>query len=185
MATIFITGITGFVGKELAKQFTFEGHSVFGSSFTAEDKQSIKLDIRNFKEVFEAFQHIQPDIVIHSAALSSVTQGRTMEYYESNVLGTENVIDALNSLGGRRRLVFLSTAGVYGNQSAEILSEELNLKPVSHYGMSKLVCERMLANIINHHDVTIVRPFNIIGAGLVSLCLNLFSILLKEKTLLD
>lgn len=165
MAKIFITGISGFIGRELARQMTLAGHAVTGSSFTAADQNHIKCDIRKSGEVLEALTLAQPDIIIHAAALSSVTLGRTMDYYESNVLGTENVIEAVNALGGRKRLVFISTAGVYGNQKAEVLTEDLPPLPVSHYGMSKLVCERMLANVADAHDITIIRPFNIIGAG--------------------
>jgi GDP-6-deoxy-D-talose 4-dehydrogenase len=165
MAKIFITGISGFIGSELARQMSRAGHTVTGSSFTAASQNHIKCDIRKSEEILAAIAGVQPDIIIHAAALSSVTLGRTMDYYESNVLGTENVIAAVNALGGRRRLVFISTAGVYGNQKVEVLTEDLPPLPVSHYGMSKLVCERMLANVADAHDITIIRPFNIIGAG--------------------
>ena len=165
MATIFITGISGFIGKELARQMKLAGHMVTGSSFTGIGDSNTKCDIRKPDEVLNLILSAQPDVIIHAAALSSVTIGRTMDYYESNVLGTENVIAALNSLGGRRRIVFISTAGVYGNQKVQVLTEDLNPLPVSHYGMSKLVCERMLANEKDAHDITIVRPFNIVGIG--------------------
>lgn len=163
MARIFITGISGFIGNELARQLNTEGHSVFGSSFNSTSKEHIQCDIRSPEAILAAITQINPDIIIHAAALSSVTLGRTLDYYESNVLGTENVIMAVNALGGRRRLVFISTAGVYGNQSVEVLSEDLPPLPVSHYGMSKFVCERMLANVAGNHDITIIRPFNVIG----------------------
>ena len=165
MAKVFITGISGFVGGELARQMAAAGHSVTGSSFTTAKKNQIKCDIRKAEEILAAVIGSQPDIIIHAAALSSVTLGRTMDYYESNVLGTENVITAVNALGGRKRFVFISTAAVYGNQNVEILTEDLPPLPVSHYGMSKLVCERMLANMSDNHDITIIRPFNIIGPG--------------------
>jgi GDP-6-deoxy-D-talose 4-dehydrogenase len=165
MANIFITGISGFIGSELARQMALAGHTVTGSSFTGGSKNHFKCDIRKPEEILAVIEGAQPEIVIHAAALSSVTLGRTMDYYESNVLGTENVIAAVNALGGRRRLVFISTAGVYGNQKEEVLTEDLPPLPVSHYGMSKLVCERMLANVADAHDITIIRPFNIIGAG--------------------
>jgi GDP-6-deoxy-D-talose 4-dehydrogenase len=165
MAKIFITGISGFIGSELARQMALAGHTVTGSSFTSASESHFRCDIRKPEEILAAIASAQPEIIIHAAALSSVTLGRTMDYYESNVLGTENVIAAVNALGGRRRLVFISTAGVYGNQKVEILTEDLPPLPVSHYGMSKLVCERMLANAASSHDITIIRPFNVIGPG--------------------
>jgi GDP-6-deoxy-D-talose 4-dehydrogenase len=165
MAKIFITGITGFIGAELAYQMSSSGHTVTGSSFSANLGQYFQCDIRKLADIMAAIRQAQPDIVVHAAALSSVTLGRTMDYYESNVLGTENVIAAVNALGGRRRLIFISTAGVYGNQPVDVLSEDLQPLPLSHYGMSKLVCERMLANAATAHNITIVRPFNIVGPG--------------------
>jgi GDP-6-deoxy-D-talose 4-dehydrogenase len=165
MANVFITGISGFIGSELARQMSLDGHTVTGSSFSTGDQKHIKCDIRKPAEILAAIVSVHPDIIIHAAALSSVTLGRTMDYYESNVLGTENVISAVNAIGGRRRLIFISTAGVYGNQQQEVLSEDLPPLPVSHYGMSKLVCERMMANASEHHDITVIRPFNIVGPG--------------------
>lgn len=165
MSNVFITGISGFIGSELARQMTEAGHVVSGTSFSSSNEQHIRCDIRKHAEILKAIEQVQPEIIIHTAALSSVTLGRTMDYYESNVLGTENVLSAADALGGRRRIVFISTAGVYGNQPVEVLSEDLQPLPVSHYGMSKLVCERMLENAAEKHNITIIRPFNIIGPG--------------------
>jgi GDP-6-deoxy-D-talose 4-dehydrogenase len=165
LAKVFITGISGFIGSELARQMALEDHLVKGSSLTARIKTHIKCDIRKSSEILAAIASADPDIIIHTAALSSVTRGQTMDYYETNVLGTENVISAVDALGGRRRLIFVSTAAVYGNQKVEVLTEDLRPLPVSHYGMSKLVCERMIANASENHDITIVRPFNILGPG--------------------
>lgn len=107
----------------------------------------------------------QPEIIIHCAAISSVTVGRAMEYYRVNTVGTENLVDAFAQSTGQRRFVFVSTAGVYGNQEHEVLHEGLCPKPVHHYGMSKFCCERLLANYADRLDYTVIRPFNIIGEG--------------------
>ncbi len=88
-----------------------------------------------------------------------------MQYYESNVLATENLFAAINEMGIRCRVLFVSTAGVYGNQATNVLNEELRPLPVSHYGLSKFVCERLASILGSAHDVTIARPFNVIGPG--------------------
>lgn len=165
MAKVFITGISGFVGKEVARHFIDDGYTVTGTSFRSKNDLHVTCDLRNSEDISAALNYAQPDIIIHAAALSSVTRGSTMDYYESNVLATENLISAVDSLGGRKRLIFISTAGVYGNQPVEVLTEDLNPLPVSHYGMSKFVCERLMAAARENHNVTVIRPFNIIGTG--------------------
>lgn len=165
MLRVFITGISGFIGQHLERQMKAEGHLVTGTTFNANDNEHIHCDIRSPEEIRVAIAEANPDIIIHLAAISSVTLGKTLEYYECNVVGTENVIAAVKALNGRRRLVFVSSAAVYGNQPVEVLTEDLQPLPVSHYGMSKFVCERMLANESENIDYTIIRPFNFIGEG--------------------
>lgn len=165
MLRVFITGILGFIGQHLARQMRAEGHLVTGTTFNVNDAEHVHCDIRNPEEIRIAVAEANPDIIIHLAAISSVTLGKTLEYYECNVVGTENVIAAVKAMDGRRRLVFVSSAAVYGNQPVDVLTEDLQPLPVSHYGMSKFVCERMLANDIEHIDYTIIRPFNFIGEG--------------------
>ena len=165
MAKILITGITGFIGAELKIQFESAGHNVFGISSSVSSEKCFLCDLRNRKLVAEVILKIEPDIVIHAAGLASVTKGESIDYYEHNVLTNENVLLALDLLKGRKRFVFLSTAAVYGNQPTDILHEELIPLPVSHYGMSKYVCERMVNMASEKHDITNLRLFNLIGSG--------------------
>lgn len=166
MTKVFITGITGFVGSELARQMRDSRYSVVGTSTKESNEENcIQCDIRNADAVLKTIAAVSPDIIIHNAALSLATHENTRDYYENNVLGTENVIKAINALKQRKKIIFISTAGVYGNHPVGILSEDLSPLPVTHYGMSKFVCERMIMNEIERHDVMIIRPFNIIGRG--------------------
>ncbi len=165
MARVFITGITGFIGRRLAKQLAASGHMVWGTSMTEGFGRQLLCDLRNLDEASATVKTVDPEVTIHLAALSSVTAGSTMEYYETNVLATENLLKALEKIGRKRRFLFVSTAGVYGNQSSEVLTESLTPQPVSHYGMSKYVCERMVNTFGQDHDITIFRPFNVIGSG--------------------
>lgn len=164
MASILVTGATGFVGRHLVRQLRGQGHDIVGTS-TREGHDGVACDLRDRERVREVVNAADPEVVIHLAALSSVTAGATLEYYETNLVGTENLLQAVNALGSRRRFIFVSTAGVYGNQQTSILSEDLAPLPVSHYGISKYACERVVANFSDRHDVTIARPFNVIGVG--------------------
>lgn len=164
MAVILITGVTGFVGRHLEVLLSKSGHDVLGTT-TQDNETLINCDFRDRDRVFEVIKKVKPDVVIHLAALSSVTQGKTIEYYETNLVGTENLLQAIDTLQGRRRIIFVSTAGVYGNQETSVLSEDLCPLPVSHYGISKFACERIVTNYKDRHNITIVRPFNVIGVG--------------------
>jgi nucleoside-diphosphate-sugar epimerase len=67
--------------------------------------------------------------------------------------------------GNNPRVILASTAGVYGNQSAEYYSEDLSISPVNHYSCSKASMEYMSRNYSDCADIVRVRPFNIIGVG--------------------
>lgn len=165
MARILITGITGFVGGEVARQAIELDHEVSGISFSHENDRCLRCDISDKQQVLEVIRTLDPEIIIHCAGIASVTKGSTIDYYQAHVVGTENIISALDALGGRRRLVLLSTAAVYGNQPVSVLHENLIPLPVSHYGMSKYVCERLVNMAAENHDITNLRLFNLIGPG--------------------
>lgn len=167
MAKIFITGINGFFGRNLAAYLRDRGHKVAGGSRVADKSNSVEeFDLGSSEGMFQALSLHQPDVIIHTAALSSVTEGRTLDYYQVNTLGTENLLNAVDKLKKRTRFLYISTAGIYGNQATDVLHEDLIPNPVSHYGISKFAAECLVrAEFSKRHDVTIIRPFNVIGAG--------------------
>ncbi len=167
MAKIFITGGSGFFGRNLANYLRRKGHEVTGGSRTANKGLGIEaFDLGSVDGMYQVLALHQPDIIIHTAALSSVTEGRTLDYYAVNTLGTENLLNAVDRLKKRTRFIYISTAGVYGCQATDILHEDLVPNPVSHYGISKFAGECLVrAEFSKRHDVMVIRPFNIIGAG--------------------
>lgn len=165
MARILVTGATGFVGSYVYDLLRQDGHEVYGTTKSKPSENIIHCNINEESETSDLVNTIKPEAIIHSAAISSVTSSSSYEYYLSNTIGTENLLKATSSLQKKIRFVFLSTAGVYGNQNTGSLSESLCPKPVHHYGMSKFCCERMILNFSDTIDYTILRPFNIIGAG--------------------
>ena len=165
MKKVLLTGSSGFIGTKLQEILMQRGYKIFGVS-SQPSRSEYVCDLRQKESVEKLLVSTSPDIVVHAAALSSVTRGSVIEYYESNVLATDNIISSLRLLGGRKRIIFLSSAAVYGNQPGiEFLTENLCPKPISHYGLSKYVCERILINSMVEHDITIVRPFNLVGNG--------------------
>lgn len=164
MSRILITGATGFLGAHFFKLFERKGYETYGTSTTRAADRIRLCNIENFSEIKSVLGDIRPDLVIHCAAIASVTSSPPGKYYTTNVIGAENVIQASVS-AGVKRLIHISTAGVYGNQETDLLSEALAPKPVHHYGMSKFCSERVALNYKNNIDISIVRPFNIIGRG--------------------
>lgn len=163
MTKVLVTGGSGFFGQGIMKAFAANGFDVVGTSTKSNGGRLIGCDIVDFDAVKTAVDDSDPDIIIHSAALSSVTSGKPIDYYTVNVVGTENVLRAASSR--KRRVVLVSTAGVYGNQTTDVLTEDLSPAPVHHYGISKFACERLAVIHGAALDITIVRPFNIIGVG--------------------
>ncbi|TPK35956.1 NAD(P)-dependent oxidoreductase [Mesorhizobium sp. B2-5-4] len=166
VSKILVTGASGFIGTRLCTLLREQGHTVFGVSSGAEPyPQGPNFSLENSEAVWAAVAHADPDIVIHLAALATVTGNKASAYYEINALGSERLIKAVDHLGRRIRFIFVSTAGVYGNQPSNVLSEDMPPLPVHHYGLSKFVAERLTVLAAERHDITIVRPFNVIGSG--------------------
>jgi UDP-glucose 4-epimerase len=107
------------------------------------------------------------DAVFHLAALIVVPESvsRPELYYRNNVVGTLNLVDAMRG-AGVRRLVFSSTAAVYGEPEAVPIPEEAPTRPTNPYGNTKLAMDRMLADECAAHGLGAVslRYFNVGGA---------------------
>lgn len=166
MTRVLLTGVTGFIGRYVRDHLLAMGHEVLGLSTRASSIPGhFQCDITDARQVSSVMEEARPDCVLHSAALSSVTAGQALDYYRINVVGTENLLKTFVEHGSGRRFIFISTAGVYGNQQVEVLTEDLCPKPVHHYGMSKFAAEQIVKNHASRLDYTIVRPFNLIGVG--------------------
>ena len=121
------------------------------------------LDTHSLETVMEAFC---PDVVVHLAAIASPVHQNVLEVYNVNVVGTENLLTAVKKcLPAGTRVILASTAGVYGNQQASLLSEDMSFNPVNHYSYSKMVMEFLSRQYADTLDICIIRPFNIIGIG--------------------
>jgi len=107
------------------------------------------------------------DAVLHFAALIVVPESvaRPERYYRNNVVGTLNLVDALRQ-AGVRRLVFSSTAAVYGEPESVPIPESAPTRPASPYGNSKLAVDRLLADECAAHGLAAasLRYFNVGGA---------------------
>ena len=172
---LLVTGGTGYIGSVVAYQLVEAGHEVVilddlskgheeaapeGTRFVRGDL----LDADQLRDVFgEGF-----DGVIHLAARSTV--GESVEhpelYYRTNVCGTLNLLDAMRE-AGVRRLVFSSTAAVYGEPEEVPILESAPTLPTNPYGASKLAADQMIGYEASAHGLAAasLRYFNVAGAS--------------------
>lgn len=198
---ILITGITGFIGAELAHRLLEEGHEVWGivrhvvgrSFESLEDiKDKIHLvtcDITDYFSVKKTLEKVNPDTVVHLAALSPVRLSfeHPFEYQKSILLGTVNMAESIMELYGpdKVRLIVASTAEVYGIQEEKPFTEDIRLEPSSPYAVAKASMDmymRMLFRVYNFNGV-ILRNSNTFGRKYDSSFFTEYLItqMLKEK----
>jgi nucleoside-diphosphate-sugar epimerase len=110
-------------------------------------------------------QECAPDYIVHLAGISYVAHGQARDFYETNVFGALNVLEACCKSGiSPAKTILASSATVYGPREGS-LSEELCPAPVNHYAVSKLGMEHMAANYFPYLNILLVRPFNYTGPG--------------------
>ncbi len=161
---VFITGINGFTGIYLSKYFADKDYEVFGLS-NYEERENSNIFICNLLEkdkLCAIIKEIQPSIVIHLAAISFVGHENSNEMYDVNVIGTQNLLEAIKNEAKNsiKKIIIASSATVYGNQFESVLSETLCPNPINHYGISKLAMEFVTRTYFDTLPIIITRPFN-------------------------
>lgn len=167
MKKVLITGINGFTGTHLEQYLLQQGFDVYGTVIgTPSHDKHFKCDITDAKQIVRVVSSVMPEYVVHIAAISFVGESNASLIYDVNVIGSENLLQALlKSECHPEKVILASSATVYGNQGKELLDESMCPKPVNHYGSSKFVMEQICSNYFNKFDIIITRPFNYTGVG--------------------
>ncbi|MBE3068330.1 MAG: GDP-mannose 4,6-dehydratase [Chloroflexi bacterium] len=169
MAKVLITGIRGFTGQHLLKELLDAGHEVCGLAHTPAPEASVRVhvcDLLDRTALTEVLAREQPEAVVHLAAIAFVAHGDARAIYETNVVGTRNLLDAIHTSGCRPKSVLLaSSANIYGNADREVIDESTPAAPANDYAVSKLAMEYMARLWEDKLPITIVRPFNYTGVG--------------------
>jgi len=133
------------------------------------DVPFIKGDLTHFSEIKQALETVKPDAVIHFAAYIQMGESvqNPRKYYHNNVLGSMNLANAMVETGVDK-IVFSSSAGVYGNPQRIPIQEDDPKLPTNPYGETKLVVERMLRWYEKPYGLRSIsiRYFNAAGATL-------------------
>ncbi|MGA3037333.1 MAG: GDP-mannose 4,6-dehydratase [Vulcanimicrobiaceae bacterium] len=166
---ILVTGGSGFVGRRLVAALRERGDDVVSAAPSQGDDQHLPLDLTDSDNVRAVVEMVQPDVVYHLAAQSFVPASieDPLTTYRVNVDGTAFLLEALREL--KPRLLFVSSAEVYGRRPQEDmpLRETLPPRPANPYAASKAAGEALVLGW--HHaygiDAVISRAFNHIGAG--------------------
>lgn len=168
MKKILITGANGFIGNDLVKKCEKNGYEYMACvcGCRADKPNTYLLDLLDIDNIRTVFRQFMPDVIIHLAAIAAPVHSNAAEIYNVNVCGTENILKAAEEILPKgTRIILISTAGVYGNQDIEALNENCPFNPVNHYSCSKMTTEIWSRQYSDIFDITIVRPFNIIGKG--------------------
>ncbi|QNI32615.1 UDP-glucose 4-epimerase GalE [Alloacidobacterium dinghuense] len=172
---LLVTGGAGYVGGTVAELLLRKGHEVAvydnlchgHRSMVPKQAEFIEGDIADRSKLDQLFSSRTFDGVMHFAAL--IEAGESMRrpelYFRSNSAGTLTLLESMLA-NGVRRLVFSSTAAVYGEPESTPIREDAPLRPTNAYGESKLLVEQMLTwiNRIHGFRYASLRYFNVAGA---------------------
>ncbi len=169
-----ITGAAGFLGSALANHLSKQGHQVRGlDDLSTGDKDALSPDVHFTRgdvddrpKLWTLLQDV--DVVYHLAARVSVPESvlYPREYNAVNVGGTVSLMEAMRDVGVRR-VILASSGAVYGDSSAEKLTEATPPNPRSPYAVSKLAAEHYIRTIGTLWGIETVclRIFNAYGPG--------------------
>lgn len=153
---LLLTGADGFTGVHLSQAARQAGYAVFSLTAQLEDRKALQACVNE----------AQPTHVIHLAAISHVTHDDNLAYYQTNLLGSLDLLEALSTLTSPpQKVILASSANVYGNTEQSPILESQPPAPVNHYAMSKLAMELLARNFDARLPIVITRPFNYTGVG--------------------
>ena len=172
--TILVTGGAGYVGAHACKALARAGFTpvVFDNLSTGHRGfvrwgPLVEGDIRDCSTVLQAFRTYRPDAVLHFAACAYVGESVAdpHKYYDNNVTGSLSLLKAMLEVGCRN-IVFSSSCAIYGQPEELPIGETAPKNPLSPYGASKLMVERLLSDYGCAYGLASIalRYFNAAGA---------------------
>ncbi|BFI19997.1 UDP-glucose 4-epimerase [Marchantia polymorpha subsp. ruderalis] len=183
---ILVTGGAGYIGSHTALQLLLEGYKVvIVDNLDNSDEEAVKrvvdlsgkhgvnlyffkVDICNRDALDRIFQKFRFDAVIHFAGLKAVGESvaKPLHYYSNNLIGTLNLLELMADVGCKK-LVFSSSATVYGQPKSVPCTEDFPVEALNPYGRTKLFIEE-ISRDLQYSDpewrIILLRYFNPVGA---------------------
>lgn len=180
---ILVTGGAGYIGSHTCVQLLEAGHNIIVldnldnsceeslnrvKKITGKNFKFYKIDLLDYDGTNKVFEENEIDAVIHFAGLKAVGESVAipLRYYHNNITGTLNLCDIM-SKHNVKKLVFSSSATVYGDPATVPITEDFPLHATNPYGRTKLMIEEILRDLYvsdNDWDIVILRYFNPVGA---------------------
>lgn len=180
---LLITGGAGYIGSHTCVELLEAGYDIVVldnlvnskeeslkrvKEITGKDFPFYKADLLDREATEEVFKKERPEGVIHFAGLKAVGESvaKPLEYYHNNLVGTINLLEFMRKYDCKR-LVFSSSATVYGDPASVPIVESFPLAVTNPYGRTKLMIEDMLRDIYKSDDtwsIVLLRYFNPVGA---------------------
>lgn len=183
MSTILVTGGTGYIGSHTCVELIQAGYDVVVMDNLYNSKEAVldriekiagkkpkfyKVDLLDEQGLRQIFDENKIDAVIHFAGYKAVGESveKPLVYYENNIAGSINLYKVMKEVGCKR-IVFSSSATVYGDPQSVPIKEDFPVHTTNPYGTTKLMNEMILEDIA-HADpewsILLLRYFNPIGA---------------------
>ena len=183
MGRILVTGGAGYIGSHTVVELLNRGEEIvivdnFSNSspevldkikqITNKDFKFYEVDIVDEENLRKIFEENEIESVIHFAGLKAVGESvsKPIEYYHNNITGTLILLKVMKKYGCKK-IVFSSSATVYGNPKELPIKENFPLSTTNPYGSTKLMIEQILQDVVvsdKDFSVAILRYFNPIGA---------------------
>lgn len=180
---ILVTGGTGYIGSHTCVELLQKGYEVvvfdnlYNSKMDVVDKiknitgkeiKFYKADMRDKESMRPVFEENTFDAVIHFAGLKAVGESveKPLLYYQNNIAGTLNLCELMNEYNCKK-IIFSSSATVYGSPKTVPITEDFPLSTTNPYGSTKLMLEGILSDLCvpdPDWSVVLLRYFNPIGA---------------------
>lgn len=175
----FVTGGAGFIGRNVARRLSDNKHAVIGIGHGElskteqiaaglQDWYPLSVNAANLERMVT--DHGVPDSIIHAAGVGSVgaAEKAPLKDFHGTVVATAEIVDVMRRRLPMTKLIFLSSAAIYGNQNASKLHETAPRQPASVYGFHKAQCEDICLDAAQRWglDIDIIRFFSVYGSGL-------------------
>jgi threonine 3-dehydrogenase len=167
-----VTGGSGFLGAALVRALVARGAEVTSADVVPAQEpragvETARCDVGQWAEVLRLVSAARPDVIFHTAGvLSAAAEARPQAAYQTNAIGTFNVLEASAAVGVRQ-VVLTSTIATYGNRAGKLVDEETQQRPTTMYGVSKVFSE-LLGEYYHHRygtDFRGLRLPSVIGHG--------------------